>query len=237
MCIPCSGLLFSKSSGAQLFSPLVAGAANITDAVRTLVDAIPSAQTLGTLAISSIDGPALNSGQPITWVSSSSPGMLSPQQIVEHGGSCTGTGIILAAICRAVGVPARLAGCSESVVPNDDHHWVEFWDDGAAGPFGDNWHTKEGVSDGNPGGPWDSPSGPMGGCLQGVTPGDRLHTIWASSWSSPTYLPLLWSADPWSQTWAHVGGINRCGAYCTAWGCGVNRTNYYNQQQCNPGPI
>ena len=45
-------------------------------------------------------------------------------------------------------------GCSQSIVANDDHHWVEFWDPSAEGPFGDYWHTKEGVSNGNSGGPW-----------------------------------------------------------------------------------
>ena len=41
----------------------------------------------------------------------------------------------------------------------DDDHWTEFYDDkSASGPFGDSWHTKEGVSKGNEGGPWDAPS-------------------------------------------------------------------------------
>jgi transglutaminase-like putative cysteine protease len=43
-------------------------------------------------------------------------------QVVLHGGSCTGTGIVLVAAARSVGIPARLAGCPESVVRGDDHH-------------------------------------------------------------------------------------------------------------------
>ncbi len=116
----------------------------------------------------------------------------------------------------------------------DDHHWIEFYEPLALGPFGDNWHTREGVSRGASDGPWDAPSEPMGGCLQGVTPHDRVRTIWSTQWSSPTYLPLLWSADAYSQQWAFVGGVNRCGAYCTAWGCGKDRTARYSQAQCSP---
>ena len=41
---------------------------------------------------------------------------------------------------------------------------VEFWDNSTSaspGPMNDGWHTKEGVSVGNEGGPWDGLSGPM----------------------------------------------------------------------------
>jgi transglutaminase-like putative cysteine protease len=37
-------------------------------------------------------------------------------QTVRYGSSCTGTAILLIAACRAVGIPARMAGCSESIV-------------------------------------------------------------------------------------------------------------------------
>ncbi len=64
----------------------------------------------------------------------------------------------MAAVARSVGIPIRVAGCSQSIL-DDDHHWTEFYDDkSASGPFGDSWHTKEGVSKGNEGGPWDAPS-------------------------------------------------------------------------------
>jgi len=218
----------------QMFAPLVVGATNVTDAAHILAAAIPDAQLLGALGMVSTNGENLYPGPPVSWVSESSPGFLSPQQVVEHGASCTGTAIIMADVFRSLGIAARMAGCSESVAAGDDHHWVEYWDGSVAGPFGDFWHTKEGTSAGNTGGPWDSPSGPMGGCLQGTTPGDQLRTIWASSWSSSTYLPLLWSDNSWSKTWSHVGGINRCGAYCTAWGCGPNRTSFYIQSACEP---
>ena len=29
-----------------------------------------------------------------------------------------------------------------------------------------------------------------------------------------------------------VGGVNRCGAYCTKWGCGQKHDQFYNQMEC-----
>jgi hypothetical protein len=152
----------------------------------------------------------------------------------------------MAAAARSVGIPVRIAGCSQSI-PGDDHHWVEFYDPTSPGPFNTSWHTKEGTSQGNAGGPWDSPSGPMAGCLKNLIPHDKLalNTIWASSWSSPTYMPLQWtnghlSTNPHDhrrsldQEWSFVGGENLCGAYCQAWGCGQNQTDHWAQAACAP---
>jgi hypothetical protein len=72
----------------------------------------------------------------------------------------------------------------------------------------------------------------MNGCLQGVQPQDRLHTIWASSWGSQTFLPLMWANDAWTQQWMFVGGVNRCGAYCSAWGCGQGQAQHWDQNGC-----
>lgn len=45
--------------------------------------------------------------------------------------SCTGLSILLAAACRAVGLPARLAGVTWPVDQEGDNHtWVEVWDRG-----------------------------------------------------------------------------------------------------------
>ena len=233
----------------QLFSPLVASAPNATAAMHILAAAVPLAQAQGALAFASLpperaaqarareqsgDAEVLVPGNPVSWHSEVSPAFLSPQQVVQLGGSCTGTGILFVAAARAVGVPARLAGCSESVVRGDDHHWLEYYDASTAGPFGDGWHTREGPSAGNADGPWDSPSGPMKGCLAGVVPGSQLDTLWASSWSASTFLPALWANSSASRKWAFVGGVNRCGAYCSAWGCGVNNSIHYSQAQCGP---
>ena len=99
-------------------------AANVTSvlaAYRIVVAALPSVQLSGTYGL----GPANQSyvpGLPITWHSESSPARLSVQDTVNFGASCTGTGITQVHAARAVGLPVRLAGCTESVVRGDDHH-------------------------------------------------------------------------------------------------------------------
>jgi hypothetical protein len=220
---------------AQLFGPLVAGAPNLTAAMHALAAAIPNAQPLGALGYLGVNatGTAAVPGPPISWHSEVSPAYLSPQQVSTWGGSCTGTGIVLVAAARAVGIPARLAGCSQSI-PNDDHHWSEYYDPSAAGPFGDYWHTKEGTSYGNEGGPWDSPSGPMDGCLSYAVAGSTLNTLWSASYGSDIALPTLWANSSWTAAWSRIGGVNRCGAYCGAWGCGVNQTQHWTQAECGP---
>lgn len=221
----------------RLFASAWTGAGNnITLAMYNLTAMIPTGAADYLSALIGRDGsPAPQPGQVIQWHSSVSPGFLSPQQVASAFGSCTGTGIVLVAAARAIGIPARLAGCSQTDVPGDDHHWVEFYDPSSPGPFGTPWHTKEGTSKGNEGGPWDSPSGPMMGCLRGVVPGSSLNTLWAASWSSPVYLPTLWASDGplTGQQWSFVGGENVCGDYCSAWGCGANSSKW-NQSACGP---
>lgn len=46
--------------------------------------------------------------------------------------SCSGLSVILIDACRAVGIPARFAGCKWRKKPGN-HSWVEFWADG-------DWH-------------------------------------------------------------------------------------------------
>jgi transglutaminase-like putative cysteine protease len=53
----------------------------------------------------------------------------SPFESIEQGkASCTGLSIILADACRAVGVPARLAGTPNWSDKRGNHTWVEVWD-------------------------------------------------------------------------------------------------------------
>lgn len=74
----------------------------------------------------------------------------------------------------------------------------------------------------------------MAGCLKGVVPGSQLNTMWASTWSSKTFLPTLWAIDGMlsGKQWSFIGGTNVCGAYCTAWGCGPSQDQHYNQSAC-----
>jgi len=222
----------------QILSSAVEDTETTTEAMHILADAIPTAAVAGALELNGTVVP----GSLVKWVSETSPMRLSPEQVVTLGGaSCTGTAIVMAAAARSLGIAARVAGCSQSI-PNDDHHWIEFYDPTSKGPFGDYWHTKEGTSAGNAGGPWDAPSAPMATCLKYVVPKDPsgLNTIWAASYSSPRTLPLQWGPGlpqgALSPSWTHassVGGICRCGAYCGAWGCGKNQTDHYSQKECD----
>lgn len=65
-----------------------------------------------------------------------SPMFLAPTQVIEHGrASCTGLSLLLVACCRAVGVPARVAGVLDwGGDESGNHVWVEIWSDGC-------WHS------------------------------------------------------------------------------------------------
>ena len=53
----------------------------------------------------------------------------SPQESIEqHKATCTGLAILLVDACRAVGVPARIAGVPEWAQMDGNHTWVEIWD-------------------------------------------------------------------------------------------------------------
>lgn len=220
----------------QAFAPLLSESQNVTDAMYVLAGAVPELMSLGALAqaVPEAGSDLVLPGPPFTWKSETAPAFMSVEQVARFGGSCTGTAIVLVKAARSVGLPVRIAGCSESIVAGDDHHWVEFYDPANPGPFGDGWHTREGVSTGNKNGPWDAPSAPMGGCLEGVLPRAQMRSLWASKWSSDTFLPSLWHNTTQDAFWGFVGGENRCGAYCQAWGCGPNRTKSYTQAQCGP---
>lgn len=84
-----------------------------------------------------------------------------------------------------------------------------------------------------------SPTGtPMNTCLKYLVPHDPtgLNSIWVSQWSSNVTMPLQWGPRfGKSNTWLNgssVSGSNRCGVYCTAWGCGSNQTAHYSQSEC-----
>ena len=214
----------------QLFHHNISKLENITSAMHYIASEIPSSFISGYLQV---DGNA-ELGDPISWESETSPMNLSPQQVVEHHGSCTGTAITMAAAARSVGIPIRIAGCSQSI-EGDDHHWTEYYEPNVIGPFKDFWHTKEGTSNGNAGGPWDALSEPMEKCLGYLIAKDpkKLNTIYASQYSGKENMILQWGGYTYDgYVYDHVGGVNRCGAYCTKWGCGQKHDQFYNQMEC-----
>lgn len=106
---------------AQLFHTAWEGAATATDAMHNLSALIPTAVADYTNALVDAGGSSTPQlGSVFTWHSSVSPGYLSVQQVASAFGSCTGTAIVLVAAARAIGIPARLAGCSQTDVVNDE---------------------------------------------------------------------------------------------------------------------
>jgi len=110
----------------------------------------------------------------------------SPAESIDQGrATCTGLSIILADACRAVGVPARLAGVPQWAQKEGNHTWVEIWD-------GD-WHftgadeyDKAGLDRG-----WFNND-----AAQTARSTNYLNQVFATSWRRTTdYFPLAWDAD------------------------------------------
>ena len=100
--------------------------------------------------------------------------------------TCTGLAILLVDACRAVGVPARIAGTPLWSNNSGNHTWVEIWD-------GD-WHFT-GAAEPSPGG---LDRGWFVGNASQALKDDREHAIYASSFQrTGLSFPLSWapSAD------------------------------------------
>ena len=108
--------------------------------------------------------------------------------------SCTGLSILLACACRAVGIPARLAGTPLWVDGSGNHTWVEFWDHGR-------WRFIGAAEPGDPERCW------FNGIARLAREPD--HGIYAAWWE-PTgqHFPLSWDADS-----LEIPGVNRIEAY------------------------
>jgi hypothetical protein len=103
------------------------------------------------------------------------------ESITSGKATCTGLSILLVDACRAVGIPARIAGTPMWSNMRGNHTWVEVWDGdwhfcGAAEP------AREGLDHG-----WFTPDAAK---AQRDVP---KHAIWASSFKrTPDYFPLEW---------------------------------------------
>ena len=108
----------------------------------------------------------------------------SPSESIAQGkATCTGLSIILVDACRAVGVPARIAGVAEWAQKEGNHTWVEFWD-------GD-WHFL-GADEYDKAGPdraWFNAD-----AARTVQSTNALNQIYATSWRrTGTWFPMAWS--------------------------------------------
>lgn len=109
----------------------------------------------------------------------------SPAESVAQGrATCTGLSIILVDACRAVGVPARIAGVANWADKRGNHTWVEIWDDG--------WHFT-GADEYNEAGlnrAWF-----VGDAAKAIA-GHPEHAVWATSWKATgSHYPMAWNPD------------------------------------------
>ncbi|KAA3605093.1 MAG: hypothetical protein DWQ01_21095 [Planctomycetota bacterium] len=133
----------------------------------------------------------------------------SPSESIESGlASCTGLSILLADACRAVGVPARLAGIPQWVNKNGNHTWVEVWDQG--------WHFL-GAAEPDPRGlnhTWFQGDAALAQADQ------PKHSIYAASYADTgIQFPLVWAPQ---VDWVHAVNVtaryqNKAAAEEDAW--------------------
>lgn len=121
----------------------------------------------------------------------------SPSESIElQMASCTGLSIILVDACRAVGVPARIAGIPVWPGKGGNHTWVEIWDDGE-------WHFT-GADEYDPRGlnrAW------FTGDAAAARADDWKHAIWATSWRrTGAHFPLVWNPRDRSVPAVNVTG-------------------------------
>jgi len=114
--------------------------------------------------------------------------------------TCTGLSIMLVDACRAVGIPARIAGTPLWMNNSGNHTWVEIWDTGG-------WHFT--------GGGEAEPKGLDRGWFVGnasqAIKNDRLHAIYATSFKKTGLsFPLEWDTNV-----EYVNAVNVTDRYTT----------------------
>ena len=106
---------------------------------------------------------------------------MSPFEMIEYKmATCTGLSIMLVDACRAVGVPARVAGIPNWVDKSGNHTWVEVWDDG--------WHFTGAAEPAKLDNAWFS------GKAAKALKGSLMHAIYGVSFKrTGKYFPLSWA--------------------------------------------
>ena len=106
----------------------------------------------------------------------------SPKESMETGmASCTGLSILLADACRAIGIPARLAGVRVWPDFSGNHTWVEVWIDGKW-LFTEYNRDAAGLDHG-----W------MLDRMVNVDENNQLHAVWATSFKvTGNCFPRVW---------------------------------------------
>ena len=109
----------------------------------------------------------------------------SPSESIAQGrATCTGLSILLVDACRAVGVPARVAGTALWSNKRGNHTWVEVWD-GRWMFTGADEYDEKGLDRG-----W------FVGDASKAQADDWRHAIWATSWKKTgDSFPMVWNLD------------------------------------------
>ncbi|MDA0768575.1 MAG: polyhydroxyalkanoate depolymerase [Verrucomicrobia bacterium] len=126
----------------------------------------------------------------------------SPLESKELGmATCTGLSIILVDACRAVGVPARVAGTPLWANKRGNHTWVEIYDGGEWHFTGADEYKAQGLNRA-----WFTRDASK------AIAEDWRHAIWATSWKKEAaHFPMVWDLENKS-----VGGVNVTGRYAQA---------------------
>lgn len=112
--------------------------------------------------------------------------------------TCTGLSIILVDACRAVGVPARVAGTALWANKRGNHTWVEVYDNGEWHFTGADEYDENGLNRA-----W------FTGDASKAVAEDWRHAIWATSWKrGEAFFPMVWDLENRA-----VGAVNVTGRY------------------------
>ena len=108
----------------------------------------------------------------------------SPSESIQLGmATCTGLSIILVDACRAVGIPARIAGIASWPEKRGNHTWVEIWHDGSWHFTGADEYDAEGLDRA-----WFTRDAAT------ANSNTRQHAIWATSWrQTDAHFPMVWN--------------------------------------------
>ena len=123
----------------------------------------------------------------------------SPSESKELGmATCTGLSIILVDACRAVGIPARVAGTALWANKRGNHTWAEVYDGGEWYFTGADEFNAKGLNRA-----W------FTGDASKAVAGDWRHAIWATSWKKDgAYFPMVWDLKN-----TEVGAVNVTARY------------------------
>lgn len=137
----------------------------------------------------------------------------SPSESIELGkATCTGLSIIMVDACRAVGVPARVAGTALWSNKRGNHTWVEIYDSGKWYFTGADEYSNAGLNRA-----W------FVGDASKAIADDWRHAIWATSWKKTgNHFPMVW--DLQNQ---EVAAVNVTGRYAKDQGRKVKEATVY----------